>query len=432
MYKYIKNPINNKKVNIHSKLGKSIIKQYLNLLIGGTAPPPPPQPRFPAKRNDDLPHRKTDLYDLDPGQDIYKNKLKKYTIDKKDDDYNCKGNDYDEERNCLEDADGVCIKKNDVLQFPHKQCTSKERACNNYINQTFVHFNKNPFNRGTVSDNFWREHCPSPPPPASLPPAPLPSGPPPPHDIYFDNLDDGTIRRAIQYIQRYTNNTAPPIETWDVSRVTDMSFLFEDIDDLYNFNGNITQWNTSNVTNMECMFGCAGSFNQPLQWNTNNVTNMHGMFRDADSFNQPLRWNTENVRDMRQMFVSARNFNQPLNFDTGNVTNMRGMFESAHNFNQPLEWNTNNVTNMGGMFRNARNFNGNITDWDTGNVRDMSGMFQRAESFNQPLRWNTENVRDMSGMFLYANRFDQSLEWNTENVTNMEYMFANSSGRLRQ
>ena len=35
MYKYIKNPVNNKKVNIHSKIGKNIIKKYLNFIIGG-------------------------------------------------------------------------------------------------------------------------------------------------------------------------------------------------------------------------------------------------------------------------------------------------------------------------------------------------------------------------------------------------------------
>ena len=39
MYKYIKNPNNNKKINIHSKLGKIIIKKYLNFIIGGADVP---------------------------------------------------------------------------------------------------------------------------------------------------------------------------------------------------------------------------------------------------------------------------------------------------------------------------------------------------------------------------------------------------------
>ena len=39
MYKFIKNPIDNKKINIHSKLGKNIIKKYLNFIIGGADVP---------------------------------------------------------------------------------------------------------------------------------------------------------------------------------------------------------------------------------------------------------------------------------------------------------------------------------------------------------------------------------------------------------
>ena len=109
MYKNIKNPVNNKKVNIHSKLGKNILKQYLNFIIGGSNSetedivlPLPPHPR-----NDNM----ADLYDLHKDQDIIKEKLKKWTINKKDGDLSCIGNNYDEHENCLEDIDDKCIKK---------------------------------------------------------------------------------------------------------------------------------------------------------------------------------------------------------------------------------------------------------------------------------------------------------------------------------
>ena len=53
--------------------------------------------------------------------------------------------------------------------------------------------------------------------------------------------------------------------------------------------GEISNWDTSNVTDMEAMFSNATSFNQPLNdWNVSNVTNMCYMFHDATSFNQPL------------------------------------------------------------------------------------------------------------------------------------------------
>ena len=43
------------------------------------------------------------------------------------------------------------------------------------------------------------------------------------------------------------------ISTWDTSKVTDMSFLFEDIDEdeKEDFNADISGWNVSKVTNME-------------------------------------------------------------------------------------------------------------------------------------------------------------------------------------
>ena len=45
--------------------------------------------------------------------------------------------------------------------------------------------------------------------------------------------------------------TYGPIDTWDVSSITDMSGLFKD---LGNFNADISSWSTSGVTNMEEMF----------------------------------------------------------------------------------------------------------------------------------------------------------------------------------
>ena len=53
--------------------------------------------------------------------------------------------------------------------------------------------------------------------------------------------------------------------------------------------GEISNWDTSRVTDMFCMFQFAHSFNQPLNdWNVSNVTDMEQMFLDATSFNQPL------------------------------------------------------------------------------------------------------------------------------------------------
>ena len=65
-----------------------------------------------------------------------------------------------------------------------------------------------------------------------------------------------------------------PIAGWDVSAITDMSFLFSG---LQNFNADISSWDTSRVTSMVGMF-YASAFNQPLSFDTSQVTDMDGMF----------------------------------------------------------------------------------------------------------------------------------------------------------
>ena len=80
--------------------------------------------------------------------------------------------------------------------------------------------------------------------------------------------------------------------------------------------GDISNWDVSNVTNMEAMFYRAESFNQTLnKWNVSSVTSMWRMFHNAHSFNQPLnKWNVSNVNvvDMNNVFEEAISFNQPL------------------------------------------------------------------------------------------------------------------------
>ena len=129
----------------------------------------------------------------------------------------------------------------------------------------------------------------------------------------------------------------------DTSKITDMSYLFAgDENDgfrLSNFCGNISNWDTSNVTDMEGMFWGARSFNQPLNnWDVSNVNVMEDMFNQAHSFNQPLdNWDTSHVTNMTSMFAFAQSFNQPLdNWNTSNVDEMTAMFHWADDFKSEL------------------------------------------------------------------------------------------------
>ena len=180
------------------------------------------------------------------------------------------------------------------------------------------------------------------------------------------------------------------------------------------FNGDISSWDVSSVTDMSHMFNYAISFNQPLdRWDVSSVTNMHAMFVDANSFNRPLHsWDVSSVTNMDAMFAQAFDFNQPIHsWNVSSVTDMSGMFNYATSFNRPLNsWNVSSVTDMSVMFSNADSFNQPIRSWDVSSVTDMSGMFVEVDSFNQPLGyWNVSAVTDMDDMFLDADDFEQNL-----------------------
>ena len=120
------------------------------------------------------------------------------------------------------------------------------------------------------------------------------------------------LRTAVDLWCKYKEECLPKyghISYWDVSKITDMSFLFKD----KNFNEDISKWDVSNVTNMMGMFLGVESFNQHINnWDVSNVTNMDYMFSFTSSFNQPLNmWNVSNDNWLGYMFFDAISFNQP-------------------------------------------------------------------------------------------------------------------------
>ena len=154
--------------------------------------------------------------------------------------------------------------------------------------------------------------------------------------------------------------------------------------------GDISTWNTSEVTDMRELFNGKTTFNADIsQWNVSNVTNMRGMFHGASSFNQPLHsWDVSNVTNLVCLFSGASSFNQPLDsWNVSNVTNMGCLFSRASSFNQPLHsWDVSNVTNMKSMFNGASSFNQPLDSWDVSKVIDMKSMFNGSPS-HKPAKW---------------------------------------------
>ena len=148
------------------------------------------------------------------------------------------------------------------------------------------------------------------------------------------------------------------INTWDVSSVTDMSYLFYGS----NINHDLKEWDVSSVKNMRGMFRSATKFDKYIGgWNVSSVWHMGKMFAGASMFNQNIKtWNVSNVIYMNLMLA-----NTPFNQDIG-------------------EWNVSNVDSMRSMFANTP-FNQDIGEWDVSRVSDMTDMFNQAVDFNQNL-----------------------------------------------
>ena len=106
----------------------------------------------------------------------------------------------------------------------------------------------------------------------------------------FDNISLRTAIAIWFHDQANAMSIYGDISSWNVSNVTDMSFLFCN---RVTFNGNIALWDVSNVTSMAYMFAGAVAFYQPLdKWNIKNVTDFKFMFHGALQCNPSLiTWN---------------------------------------------------------------------------------------------------------------------------------------------
>lgn len=236
------------------------------------------------------------------------------------------------------------------------------------------------------------------------------------------------------------------ISKWDVSNVTDMSYALAATSAGGAFNQNIGNWDVSNVVNFSFFLQNQASFDQPIGgWDTSSATDMSFMlnmhFSLSGSFNQPIgSWDVSNTETFLAMFSYQVVFNQPLNtwvLNTNGAVNISfsGMFQNCEAFNQDLDnWNTIRVTDMSSMFNGAYNFNGNITTWNTSNVTTLRNTFRGAfgkpqSTFNVDIGgWDVSNVIDMSFTFTDC-LFNQDIgNWDTSSVEQTRQTFGANIG----
>ena len=142
---------------------------------------------------------------------------------------------------------------------------------------------------------------------------------------------------------------------------TDYSYLF------HNYNGtslDVSGLDTSNVTNMYCMFQNCNKLTSldVSNFNTSNVTEMRYMFHDCNNLTEldVSNWDTSNVKNMGYMFAGNVSPNKLTvkglnNWDISKVTNITDMFAKNWTITE-LDlsfWDISKVTTISGAFNNC-------------------------------------------------------------------------------
>ena len=181
---------------------------------------------------------------------------------------------------------------------------------------------------------------------------------------YHPQTKDELIENIKELLYKREND----LNCIDTSAITDMSFLFMNINVIID-NIDVSNWNVSNVTNME------------------------GLFNNCKKFNCDLsKWDVSNVNDMSYMFYNCGNFDCDLsNWNVSKVTNMYTMFEGCSKFKgKGLEnWDVSKVESISYMFFDCINFDCDLSNWNVNNVKNMKRMFYNCNLKNTP-KWYKE------------------------------------------
>jgi len=176
---------------------------------------------------------------------------------------------------------------------------------------------------------------------------------------FGDGISVGLFQEARSMVGDHLKSSA------DLRNASSMFRSLRDANDWVD--GNISNWDVSQITNMRELFRNDALFNADIgKWDVGSVTNMRNTFRVASDFNQDIGdWDFSSVTDVAAMFVAAYDFNQDIgDWDTSSVQTARRWFENAFAFDQDIgSWDLSDIWELENMFKNSSSFDQDISAW---------------------------------------------------------------------
>ena len=188
------------------------------------------------------------------------------------------------------------------------------------------------------------------------------------------------------------------------------------------------------INNVTTIVGCWHKFIKKIpKLNLNITTTCANMFLYCQAEEIDVsEFNTTNVTNMYQMFSGCSSLTNldVSSFNTSNVTNMNNMFEECEALTSldVSGFNTSKVTYMSSMFERCKALTSlDVSSFNTSNVTYMTSMFRDCSSLTSLdlSSFNTSKVTTMTSMFSYCSSLT-SLDlssFNTSKITNMSYLF---------
>ncbi|MDG9732718.1 BspA family leucine-rich repeat surface protein [Leuconostoc pseudomesenteroides] len=265
------------------------------------------------------------------------------------------------------------------------------------------------------------------------------------------NLSDWDVRQVVTFEAMFSsekNLSTLNLSNWGVNRTAtsvSMRGMFQGSSNNGLTKLNLTNFQTTNVTNMSDMF-YQNETTETIDlssWNVDQVTTFQYMFAYSNIKSLDLsNWGinrTANGVDMSYMFYSkvALISLNLTNFKTTNVTNMSNMF--AYSNIEELDfsgWNVTKVTTFLRMFYSAKIQSLNLSDWHVGAETSsviMAYMFYSTPALTSLDLTNSTitNVTTMFYMFTYTGLTSLNLSnCDVSKVTTFQYMFYKASNLL--